>query len=73
MSAEIIAFPLRAAAMPLLDLDAWIDEVDAIGPFPNAVQAGHLLARCPDRAHAVAIWLAGFDRSPPAVAAAARD
>jgi hypothetical protein len=69
MTAQIIPFPSRAVSMPLPDLDSWLDEVDAIGPFPNAVQAGHLLARCPDRAHAVAIWLAGFDRSPPAVAA----
>ncbi len=69
MSAEIIAFPPRTRPAPLPAIDMWIDEVDELGPFPTPIHAHCLLARCPDPAHPVAIWLAAFDRHPPAAVA----
>jgi len=69
MSAQIIQFAPRTRPAPLPAIDAWVDEVDELGPFPSPIRAHYLLARCPDRSHPVAIWLSGFDRSPPAAAA----
>lgn len=60
MTAQIIEFPARPApsiSMPLPAIDAWLDEIDAEGADIPPLRAQMLLARCPDPAHEVAIWL----------------
>lgn len=60
MTADIIEFSGRPQSEPKVELpaiDAWIDEVDGLGPFPNPIQASCLLARCPDPSHELAAWL----------------
>jgi hypothetical protein len=63
MTAVILEFPSRAAPVPLDELDAWCDEVDDLGPFPNPIQVDLLLKRCPDPTHEVAVWLAAQTRA----------
>jgi hypothetical protein len=66
MTAQIIQFPARPASMPMSPLEAWLEEIDDIGPEPSPFIAEMLLARAPDPEHAVAAWLRGFVRRPAA-------
>jgi hypothetical protein len=68
MTADIIMFPPRPAAMPMPPLEAWIEEVDDLGPEPPPFVAEMLLARAPEPGHQVAVWLATFGRRPAAEA-----
>ena len=64
MSAQIIKFPARPAAMPMPAIEAWIEEVDGIEPEPPPLVAEMLLRRAPELGHQVAAWLATFVRRP---------
>ncbi len=64
MTAQIIPFPARPAAMPMPAIDAWLEEIDDLGPEPPAFAAEMLLARAPEPEHPVVAWLRGFVRLP---------
>lgn len=64
MTADIIMFPARPAAMPMPPIEAWLEEVDDIGPEPTSFVTEMLLARASEPQHPVAAWLRGFVRWP---------
>jgi hypothetical protein len=64
MTAIILQFPARPAALPMSKIDAWLEEIDDLGPEPPAFAAEMLLARAPEPEHQVARWLRGFVRVP---------
>ncbi|MCA3265875.1 MAG: hypothetical protein ING19_07370 [Azospirillum sp.] len=57
MTAIILQFPARPAAMPMPAIEAWLSHIDDAGPEPSPFEIGALLAECPDRDHEVAAWL----------------
>ena len=59
MTCSIVQFP-RKQIEKLPEIEAWIDEVDELGPFPAPIKADYLMLRCPDKSNPTALWLAGF-------------
>ena len=64
MTAQIIQFPARPATMPMPAIEAWLEEVDDLGPEPSPFVAEMLLGRAPEPDHKVAAWLREFVRRP---------
>jgi hypothetical protein len=65
MTAIILQFPARpSAALPMPELESWLEEVDDLGPEPPAYAAEMLLARAPEPEHPVVAWVRGFVRLP---------
>jgi hypothetical protein len=61
----VLRFPIELCRRakppsPISLMDAWIDELDAEGAFPNPLKAHMLLARCPEPDHPTARWLAEY-------------